>query len=211
MAQNIRRYKGVRPIPENKGYRNIAIDGNFQDWKKVTVEYRDTRGDITERDAKGYAGLHYTDNTGRNDIQDSKVAISKDGQVSFYVKTGAEITPYTDSNWMLLFIDADKNADTGWWGYDFLVNKNVKDEKNTEIMKFEGGEWTAIVEVPYAVKGNELEISIPAGLLGVSGKSAVFDFKWADNPQELTDPVSLCLHGDTAPNRRFNYRFIWNK
>ena len=78
-------------------------------------------------------------------------------------------------------------------------------------MKFEGGEWTAIAEVPYAVKGNELEISIPAGLLGVSGKSAVFDFKWADNPQELEDQISLCLHGDTAPNRRFNYRFIWNK
>ena len=47
--------------------------------------------------------------------------------------------------------------------------------------------------------------------MGVTGNSATFDFKWADNPGELVDPISICTHGDTAPNRRFNYRFIWNK
>ena len=211
MAQNIRRYKGVRPIPENKGCTKITVDGNFQDWEKVTVEYRDTRGDITARDAKGYAGLHYTDNTGRNDIQDSKVAVTKDGNVCFYVRTGADITACTDANWMLLFIDSDQNAETGWFGYDFLVNKNVNSDCTTDVMKYEDDNWTVVSSVPFAVKANELEIALPAELLGVSGKTAGFDFKWADNPQELKDPVSLCLHGDTAPNRRFNYRFIWNK
>lgn len=209
MAQNIRRYKGVRPIPENRGTKRIAIDGSFADWDKVEVEYRDTRGDVTARDAKGYAGLHYTDNTGRNDIQDSKVAVTGDGRVCFYVKTGNDMTAYTGSNWMLLFIDTDQNTDTGWYGYDILVNKNVKDAKNTEVMKFVDGKWMGIASVPYAVCGNEMELSIPAELLGVAGRSAGFDFKWADNPQELKDPISLCLHGDTAPNRRFNYRFIW--
>lgn len=211
MAQNIRRYKGVRPIPENRGTKRIAIDGSFADWDKVEVEYRDTRGDVTARDAKGYAGLHYTDNTGRNDIQDSKVAVTGDGQVCFYVKTGNDMTAYTGSNWMLLLIDTDQNTDTGWYGYDILVNKNVKDAENTEVMKFVDGKWMGMASVPYAVCGNEMELSIPAELLGVAGRSAGFDFKWADNPQELKDPISLCLHGDTAPNRRFNYRFIWNK
>jgi len=37
-----------------------------------------------------------------------------------------------------------------------------------------------------------------------------FDFKWSDNAGELTDPIAFCLNGDTAPNRRFNYRFIWS-
>ena len=211
MAQNIRRYKGVRPIPQNKGTVKISIDGNFADWDRVVVEYRDTRGDITVRDAKGYAGLHYTDNTGRNDIQDSKVAISKDGQVCFYVRTGEDITACTDANWMLLFIDSDQDSKTGWFGYDFLVNKSVKNECTTEVMEFVNGEWTSVAEVPYSVRGNEIELAIPAELLGVSGKTAGFDFKWADNPQALEDPISLCLHGDTAPNRRFNYRFIWKK
>lgn len=211
MAQNIRRYKGVRPIPENRGTKRIAIDGSFADWDKVEVEYRDTRGDVTARDAKGYAGLHYTDNTGRNDIQDSKVAVTRDGNVCFYVKTGADITACTDSNWMLLFVDSDQDTATGWYGYDILVNKSARADGTTDVMRYDNGKWTAVAAVPYAVNGNEMELALPAELLGVSGRSASFDFKWADNPQTLNDPISLCLHGDTAPNRRFNYRFIWNK
>ena len=211
MAQNIRRYKGVRPIPENKGTKNIRIDGNFKDWEKVAVEYRDTRGDVTERDAKGYAGLHYTDNTGRNDIQDSKVAVSKDGNVCFYVKTGADITPSTDTNWMLLFVDMDQNVETGWYGYDLLVNKSVNADGTTDVMTYHDGKWAVAASVPFAVNANELELAVPAELLSVGRRSASFDFKWADNPQALEDPISLCLHGDTAPNRRFNYRFIWNR
>ena len=44
MAQNIRRYKGVRPIPEVIGLHPIKIDGEFADWAGVEVEYRDTVG-----------------------------------------------------------------------------------------------------------------------------------------------------------------------
>ena len=29
------------------------------------------------------------------------------------------------------------------------------------------------------------------------------------NPANLSDPISLCTSGDSTPNRRFNYRFIW--
>ena len=39
MAQNIRRYKGVRPIPQSSGYQKIRIDGTFKEWDKVKVEY----------------------------------------------------------------------------------------------------------------------------------------------------------------------------
>ena len=42
MAENIRRYKGVRPIPEVIGLHPIKIDGDFADWAGVEVEYRDT-------------------------------------------------------------------------------------------------------------------------------------------------------------------------
>jgi len=34
MAQNIRRYKGVRPIPEYTGAREMEIDGDFYDGRK---------------------------------------------------------------------------------------------------------------------------------------------------------------------------------
>lgn len=211
MAQNIRRYKGVRPIPENRGKKAVAIDGRFDDWQQVGVRYLDTRGDIVRRDAKGYAGLHYIDSTGRNDIHEAKVAVNKRGQVCFYVKTADALTPYTDPNWMLLLIDADQNAETGWHGYDLMVNQVVVDDRTTTVMRYADGQWTPVGNVPYAVRGNEMELAIPARWLGVKGAAAGFDFKWADNPQDLDDPISLCLHGDTAPNRRFNYRFLWRK
>lgn len=210
MAQNIRRYKGIRPIPENKGMNAIAVDGQFADWNGVKVEYRDTKGDTAHRDSYGYANIHYTDDSGRNDILVSKVAVDKEN-VSFYAKTADALTPSTDSNWMLLLIDLDQNTSTGWYGYDILINKNVIDASTSEILKYENGEWVSAGTCSYAVAGNELELTVAKSILGVSGNAITFDFKWADNPYELEDPISLCLHGDTAPNRRFNYRFIWKK
>ena len=211
MAENIRRYKGVRPIPVNKGFKRITIDGSFADWDKVKVVYRDTRGDVTFRDADGYGGLHYTDSTGRNDIQDAKVAMTRDGDVCFHVKCGSDITPSSDPDWMLLLIDADKDPSTGWFGYDFLVNRKVVDGSKTTVMKYSDGEWTPVAEVPYSVSGDQLELAIPSTVLGISGRNVEFDFKWADNPGVLVDPISLCISGDSAPNRRFNYRFIFRK
>jgi hypothetical protein len=112
---------------------------------------------------------------------------------------------------MLLLVDVDQDSDTGWYGYDILVNRKVLDGRTSEVSKYVAGAWVPTGKATFCVVGNEMEISVPAELLRVSGDQAAFDFKWADNPYELKDPISLCLHGDTAPNRRFNYRFLWKK
>lgn len=212
MAQNLRKYKGVRPIPEHSGYTKTKIDGNFSDWNKVKIEFRDTKGDVTHRDAKGYGGLHYTNNSGRNDIITAKVAVNEEN-VSFFAETASPLTPCIDSNWMLLVIDADNNSSTGWYGYDFLINKQIKDEGTTTLMRYDESkaEWVEVAELPMAYSENKLEISVPRELLGLTGDAFVFDFKWSDNPVELKDPISFCTDGDAAPNRRFNYRFIWKR
>lgn len=214
MAQNIRRYKGVRPIPENTGFAKIKVDGNFKDWNSVKVEYRDTVGDVFHRDYNGYGGLHYTDNLGRNDIVTCKAAVDAE-MIYFYAATNDNLTPHTDKNWMYLLIDADMNYNTGWYGYDFLVNKDITDNKITSIHKYIGnnknGSWVKTADISYSYKGKELELSIPRHILGLKGNVFKFDFHWCDNPSELIDPISLCTAGDSAPNRRFNYRFIWNR
>ncbi len=210
MAQNIRRFKGVRPVPENRGFAKIKIDGSFRDWNRLKVVYQDTRNDVVHRDANGYGGLHYTDSSGRNDIIESKVAMGKEA-VSFFVRTSADLTPCTDPNWMLLLIDADQDSSTGWYGYDFLINKGRIADGKSEIMKYEDGQWVSAGDACFAVVGNCMELSVDKNVLGISGDAASFDFKWADNPAELADPISLCLHGDSAPNRRFNYRYVWKK
>ncbi len=212
MAQNIRRYKGVRPIPEIKGYTTIKMDGDFQDWKQIGVEYRDTIGDTAHRDYKGYGGLHYKDDSGRNDIVTCKVAVDEKN-VYFYAETNEALTPHTDPNWMLLLIDADRNPHTGWYGYDFLINHSIVDSKTTTIKRYDSAmeSWVEAARLSYRYKGKSLQLAVPRKLLGLEGFAFSFDFKWADNPRDLTDPISLCTAGDTAPNRRFNYRCIWKR
>ena len=212
MAQNIRKYKGVRPIPEMKGYSRIKTDGSFDDWNSVSTEYRDTKSDTFHRDHNGYGGLHYTNNSGRNDIVTSKVAVDKNN-LYFYVETNDSLTPYSGKNWMLLLIDADKNPATGWYGYDYLINKKVKDGQTTTLMRYDAihpeNPWVKVADLIYSISGNKLELSVPRKLLGLAGDQITIDFKWSDNAAGLKDPISLCTDGDTAPNRRFNYRCIW--
>lgn len=212
MVQNIRRYKGVRPIPENLGYSKIKLDGRFDDWASVKVDYLDTRGDVAHRDYPGYGGTHYVNNSGRNDIVLSKVAVDKKN-IYYYVETADPITACTDPNWMLLLIDADNDSSTGWYGYDYLINKEVIDDHTTNLMRYDAStaQWVPAGKIKYNLSGNKMELAVPRKSLGLDKSSFVFDFKWIDNPTELKTPASLCTDGDAAPNRRFNYRCIWHK
>jgi hypothetical protein len=214
MAQNLRRYKGVRPVPELRGYDRIRIDGVYDDWAGIETEYRDTRGDTYHRDHPGYGGLHYRNNSGRNDLITSKVAVGRQ-HLYFYAETGEPITDHRGRHWMLLMIDADRDAGTGWYGMDFLINQEVRDAGTTTLLVYEGkdsdGHWEEMAELAFRYEDTAIEIAVPRDLLGLRGGDFVFDFKWSDNPEVLKDPISLCLNGDTAPNRRFNYRCIWHK
>jgi hypothetical protein len=214
MAENIRRYKGVRPVPVSHGFSSIAIDGHFADWKTVKVEYRDARGDTAHRDYDGYGGLHYVEDSGRNDIVTAKVAVDPK-YVYFYAETAEALTSSKGKNWMLLLIDADRNPKTGWAGYDYVVNYSVTDETHTTLMRYvtsaTGGSWVKVADLDYRYAGNALEVKVPRELLGLKGNAFSFDFHWADNPTDLVDPISLCISGDSAPDRRFNYRYIWQE
>ena len=114
---------------------------------------------------------------------------------------------------MLLLIDADQDASTGWYGYDYLVNKHVINSEKTELMRYNSStkSWETVCQLDYCMNENKLALAIPRTILGLKGNAFSFDFKWSDNAADLNDPISLCVNGDTAPNRRFNYRCIWKK
>ncbi len=192
----------------------MVIDGDFADWDGVKVEYRDTVGDTFHRDYPGYGGLHYKDDSGRNDLVTAKVAVDEK-LLYFSAETSDPLTPHTDKQWMLLLIDADQNHKTGWYGYDYLINKKVKDDKSTSLMRYspESAEtpWVDVCDVDYRYSGKLLELALPRALVELDGEAISFDFHWCDNPSELADPISLCTAGDSAPNRRFNYRCIWKR
>jgi hypothetical protein len=206
MIANIRCYKGVRPLPLVKP-QPITIDGRFQDWAAVEPEYRDTIGDPVKRDHAGWAtGQRYVNRTGRNDIVAAKVSLDATN-VYFYVRTREPLTPSSDPNWMLLFIDADHDARTSWLGYDFIVNRvNVRAQTTTLERNAGGYRWRSPVDIPCRAAGNELELAIPRAALGLTRLPATLDFKWADNIQQTGEANDFTLNGDAAPNDRFNYR-----
>lgn len=73
------------------------------------------------------------------------------------------------------------------------------------------GRWVKVTDLKYKYKGNQLQIEVPRNLLKLMNPAMSFDFHWCDNPLDLKKPISLCIEGDNAPNRRFNYRFMWSE
>lgn len=210
LANNIRRFKGVRPLPPVRS-QPIRVDGNFADWRDVKPEFRDTLGDPVHRDHPGWKGQpRFANQTGRNDLAVAKVSADATN-IYFYVRTVAPLTPATDTNWMLLFIDADHNPKTGWLGYDFVVNHRAVRGDTATLERNLGGkyEWGSPVAVSLRVAGNELELALPRTALG-GGDLGTIDFKWADNIQQTGDWSDFTLNGDAAPNDRFNYRAVFS-
>ena len=206
LADWVRRYKGVRERPKADGPCQIVVDGAFDDWTTVKPEFRDTIGDTSHRHHQGYGGQWYDNKTGRNDFVICKAAYDETN-ICFFAQTLNKITPRTDPHWMLLYIDADQNAKTGWEGYDFLINLEVLSDKETTVKAWRGNAWQTVGKTNYRVNGNGLEISIPRSLLGLKSKRPAFDFHWADNIQDVQDISEFGVNGDSAPNRRWNFRY----
>ncbi len=206
LASWIRRFKGVRPLPQVEATSSVAIDGKFDDWNGVSPEFRDTIGDVTHRDFPGYGELVYRNETGRNDLTTMK-ATCDDDSLYFYAETSSPITPSTDANWMLLLLDTDQDGSTGWLGYDFVVNQEVADETTTTVKRWENGAWVKVDDAVFQVSGNQMELALSRTAVGMADGTPHFDFHWADNIQEFGNVSELGLHGDSAPNRRWNYRF----
>ncbi len=208
LISNVRKYKGVgKPVKAGEKVR-IDISGNFEQWNKVTATYYDHINDVEHRNSDGYgAAGPYVNTTGRNDIIESKVA-RDDKYVYFYVKTKENLTGYKDKNWMLLFINTDQDYSTGWEGYDFLINDGIENEKVTTIKKYHDKKWKEEQKIQFRYAWNELMIAVPKAVIGEDKVS--FDFHWADNIQNNNEINEFFMNGDSAPERRSNYRFNEN-
>ena len=113
---------------------------------------------------------------------------------------------------MQLFIDADQDVSTGWYGYDFIINYAAKDEFTTTVAKYNGTDnafsFEVVGEVSYRVKDNQMMIAVPLELLGVEHCDYMnFHFKWVDSDSRMTTMEQFYTEGDVAPLGRLNYVF----
>ncbi len=194
LMANIRRYKGVPPLPGASAAKTIQIDGDFSQWNDVEPVYRGHAGNTIARDYDGFGLVHYANRTGRNNLLEMKVA-RDDRYVYFYARTAAPITPRTDANWMMLFISSG--------GREYIVNRLPPDEKTAHLERGIGAwNWTPVAEVSYRVAGDQLQIAIPRAALNLPDGRISLDFKWADNLQHPGDAMDFYVSGDTAPDGR---------
>jgi hypothetical protein len=198
-----RKFKGVREVEPVKP-QPITIDGKFEDWKNVTPEFRDTIGDPAHRNSRGWGKeTQYVNETGNNDIVAAKVSYNeKKDSLYFYVRTHEPITGLDKTNSMLLLIDGDADAQSGYFGYDIMIAR-----KN--IYFYQDNSWQQAGTVAEeALKGNEWELTIPITTLGWQAMPKLFLFKWADGIKLNGEWSDFTLHGDVAPNDRYNYKAV---
>lgn len=200
LVNNIRRYKGL----EKAGSSSTATIRDWADWRNIQQSYFDYTGDTDPRNhpgAQSQPTIVYTNQTGRNDFQQLKVAHDKNN-LFFYAKTAKPITARQGDNWMTLWIDSDKNPSTGWNGYDYRVVGGDR------LQQFSDNGWkdTKLNKLRYRVLNNELMITLPLKALQIPSGSLNIEFKWSDNMQ-AADPLDWYVNGDAAPGGRFNYQY----
>lgn len=209
LCANIRRFKGVTKPAETSGGTTIDINGDDSQWDSVKNEYFHYIRSTRKRDADGWVGLHYENNTMRNDFRSVKVTYDSEN-VYFRIHTANLITPRTDPAWMRILIDTDFTGNSpNWEGFEYIINRNSADKTTLKVEKSSGGwnfEETGTAE--YTVSGNIMQLSVPRSALGLSdGDEVHFNFKLSDNMQTDGDIMDFYQNGDVAPGGRFMFAF----
>ncbi len=208
MVNYIREFKGLTKTQVASGQKSINLANKDDDWKSVGPEYRDTIGDTAYRNHLSWRGKYlYVNNTGRNDLDYAKVSQDNDF-IYFYITTVDKLVLSDDSNWMNLYIDIDMNNNTGWEGYDYVLNRS-RDGSKVSVERFVNNDWKfeKITDADYVLGENSIIIKVAKSSLGLSGDLASFDFKWADNSTTTGNVMQFMDMGDSAPDNRFNFRF----
>ncbi len=207
LVSHIRKFKGMKSPETISSPKTITVEGTFTEWSTVTPVFYDASGDVINRNFQNVNNsATLTNNTARNDIIESRVTYDANNTY-FYVKTVSNISAFTGNNWMLLFLDVDRNKGTGWEGYDYVINNGVTSATQTTLKQWTGTTWSNIQNINYAVNGNQMEISIPRTSIKKEVGNVEFYFHWADNPQQLNDITSFFTDGESAPDRRFDYNY----
>ena len=214
----VRQYKGVNPIPTPSAKTTIDLSAGQEQWKAVEPYFGAYIGNTEHRDHEGYGDLVYTETSGRNDLIGAQIA-RDDEYVYFNVECADNITPYTDSLWMTLYIDSDQQ-NQGWETFEYVINKSAASANTVVLEKFTGNgyETTKVADCAYVVDGRYMTVKVAKSDLGLSGDDYTINFAWTDNVHDegdyekfSGDIMDFYISGDVAPGARFKYSFVSSK
>jgi hypothetical protein len=136
----------------------------------------------------------------------SRVAYNEK-DIFFMVESSEALTARDGEQWMRLYIDVDRDAATGWNGYDLLVNRVSLGDGRVSVEAWGEAKWQSVAEGRAAVSREFIELAIPRRAVKAEAEVPAFDFKWTDGMPDSDDVLDWIDHGDAAPPGRFNYRF----
>ncbi|MBP1588236.1 MAG: hypothetical protein ILO53_07565 [Clostridia bacterium] len=210
LVTNVRRFKGVS-VPEHQGKAvTIDIGGDFSQWdSKDVMTFNHYANNTLPRNNDGFSGTHYKNPGIRNDFTALKASYDKD-YFYFYAETAANITPYTDGEWMRLLIDtgAADETSTDWEDFEYIIGRETGTGSTLSVEKSKGGwSWEKTGDAEYTVSGNKMMLRVKRELLGLTDNKFQLGFKWCDANLKDGDILTLYTDGDAAPGGRFTFRF----
>lgn len=213
MSDYIRRFKGISATPTADHQTTVDIY-DLGTWADIKQTYMDSIGDVEHRNSISYdADFRYINGSGRNDFAYAQMSQDEDN-LYFLVKCAQDIIVDNGANWMNLYLDTDGDATNGWAGFDFLINRD-RDSFAVTVDRISGTDmqYETVGGAYYAVQGQYMTVRLPKQLLGLSGKVAALNFKWADNSVDpaaegVKDVMGFMDLGDTAPDDRFTFRYL---
>ncbi len=202
LVGNVRKFKGTKKLEKASAPLKNGKDIN---WDKVTPKYMNMKGSAPRRDFPGCGKrLRYQADAGRNDIIEARVA-RDDENLYFYAKCADKVKDSKAENAMVLYLDLDRNKETGWEGYEFRAIGNEL-QKSDEFVY----DWEKVGKITRKVSGETVVIIVPKKLLGL-GENFDIEFKWSDNAFSGLIPqgeiMDFYVNGVTAPIGRFNFRY----
>ena len=89
---------------------------------------------------------------------------------------------------MVLYLDTDSEAKTGWLGYDFRVN-HTRTADTASIERWNGTAWQPVAAAKWETRDRDLHLAVPRVAVGLANANTAlrFDFKWADNLPESAE------------------------
>lgn len=150
--------------------------------------YTDLKGDTAPRDFAGAVeSLHYTDDSGRNDIVSVSVS-NDDKNLYILIECADEITPYSEECWLNILLR------TG--GAEYVLN-----EQGQGVLQGS----TSRVVCENVLQGNRFWVKIPFACMPERGESCALQV--TDNVGEGV--LSIYAQGDSAPlgNLFYEYKF----